>query len=133
MDNMGKKMYNLSMMVSPETGNVDALSFAQAEQIASRVGLRGVGLAVFLGISPKTFGRRRQQGWLEGGEVLRLGMLEQMYNLACEVLGSEERAQFWLTRPLAGLGGKAPVEMLTHIRGYETVRNALYRQAHGMF
>ena len=60
-------------------------------------------------------------------------MLEQMYNLACEVLGSEERAQFWLTRPLAGLAGKTPIEMLSHIRGYETVRNALYRQAHGMF
>ena len=57
---MGKKMYKLTVMVSPETGNVDALSFSQAEQIAAQVGLRGVSLAVFLGISPKTFGHRRQ-------------------------------------------------------------------------
>lgn len=110
-----------------------AVRVTQAERVGARVGLMDEGLAAFLGISRKTYGRRRQKGALEPGESLRVEMLDQVYKLASEVLGDPERARRWLTQPLVGLEGRAPLELLTSIEGYETVRNSLYRQAYGMF
>ncbi|MGL4610864.1 MAG: antitoxin Xre/MbcA/ParS toxin-binding domain-containing protein [Trueperaceae bacterium] len=107
--------------------------FVQAERMGRQVGLLNENLAAFLGISPKTYSRRRREGKLDTAESLRLEMLEKMYTLAQDVLGGEDRAKRWLTGPLTGLGNKAPLELLTSIQGYETVRNALYRQAYGMF
>jgi len=120
-------------MVNFSFDNKSAVRFAQAERVGARVGLSDGALAAFLGISPKTYGRRRQAGALEPGESLRVEMLEQMVRLAGEVLGEPERARRWLTQPLVGLGNKAPLELLTSIEGYERVRNSLYRQAYGMF
>ncbi|MBF6594472.1 MAG: DUF2384 domain-containing protein [Thermaceae bacterium] len=111
----------------------NAVRFAQAERVGAKVGLSDGALAAFLGISPKTYGRRRRAGALEPGESLRVEMLEQAVRLATEVLGNAERARRWLTQPLVGLGGKAPLELLTSIGGYERVRNSLLRQAYGMF
>lgn len=106
--------------------------FSNAEKIAKKVGLEDSSLAAFLDISPKTFSRRRQSGKLEAAESLRLEMLESIYELTEQVLG-KDRATGWLTGGLVGLGGRAPIEILNSIEGYETVRNSLYRQAHGMF
>jgi len=120
-------------MVNLSFESRNAVRFAQAERAGARVGLSDGALAAFLGISPKTLGRRRQAGALEPGEGLRVEMLEQMTRLAAEVLGDPERARRWLTGPLVGLGNKAPLELLTSIGGYERVRNSLLRQAYGMF
>jgi putative toxin-antitoxin system antitoxin component (TIGR02293 family) len=109
------------------------IRFVQAERVGKRVGLMDESLAAFLGISPKTYSRRRRAGKLDTAESLRLEMLEKMYSLAHEVLGDEARAKRWLTQPLTGLDNKAPLELLTSIQGYETIRNSLYRQAYGMF
>jgi putative toxin-antitoxin system antitoxin component (TIGR02293 family) len=113
--------------------DIPSIRFTQAERVGKRVGLFDETLAAFLGISQKTFSRRRNAGKLDTAESLRLEMLEKMYNLAQEVLGDEDRAKRWLTQPLVGLGNRAPLELLTSIQGYETVRNSLYRQAYGMF
>jgi putative toxin-antitoxin system antitoxin component (TIGR02293 family) len=110
-----------------------SIRFAQAEKVGKRLGLIDETLAAFLGISPKTYSRRRSAGKLDTAESLRLEMLEKMYGLAHEVLGDEERAKNWLKQPLLGLDNHAPLELLTSIQGYETVRNSLYRQAYGMF
>jgi len=117
----------LSFVPAPEK------PIGSTETLARELGLDDANLAAFLGISAKTLSRRRVEGRWDPAESARLDLLERTLEQATDLLGPRERAVRWLTSPLLGLEGHAPLELLTHLEGYERVKGALYRQAYGMF
>ena len=53
--------------------------------------------------------------------------------LAVEVLGSNEKAAFWLRTPNRALRGKAPIDEIGTELGYRAVEYVLYAIAYGMY
>ncbi len=51
---------------------------------------------------------------------------------AIEALGSEEKAERWLTKANRALGGQTPESQLETATGFEMVKQLLTRIAHGV-
>ena len=119
-----------SQAIKPE---LRAITASRAVQIGKTIGLDNKGLSQRLHISPKTLERRIESDSLEPGEAIFAEMLERIQRETAEYFPSLADAQAWLTSPLLGLGNKSPLDLLTTIRGYDRVREALIGQAYGMF
>jgi putative toxin-antitoxin system antitoxin component (TIGR02293 family) len=52
--------------------------------------------------------------------------------LAEETFANREKAQTWLRRPTAPLGGKRPIDLLDSEPGARVVEQLLYRIGHGI-
>lgn len=102
----------------------------KAEAVSARDKLE---LAQFLGISPKTMERRLQSNAWDKAEAYKLDMLLHLEREASEVFGNAERAAQWLASPIPALDNAAPIELLDSVDGYERAKNALLRQAYGMY
>ncbi|MFK7602402.1 antitoxin Xre/MbcA/ParS toxin-binding domain-containing protein [Deinococcus sp. SM5_A1] len=92
-----------------------------------------VEIADFLGVSPKTIERRLQTGAWEKAEQYKVDMLLHLKKEAADVFGDPAQSALWLTTPTPALDNQAPIMLLDTIGGYERARNALLRQAYGMF
>ncbi|MDQ3461112.1 MAG: DUF2384 domain-containing protein [Deinococcota bacterium] len=109
------------------------IGFKAAERTRKQSGLDPKGMAMFLGVSEKTYGRRAEEGVFSEAESLKLEMLGRVMQTALEVFPDEATARRWLHTRVVGLGNATPLATLTGIHGYERVRNTLYGLAYGMF
>lgn len=113
--------------------------FEELEQVAQGRSIRGASareraeIAVFLHISPKTVERRLQTGSWEKAEQYKVDMLLNLKREATAMFGDAARGAQWLITPTPALDNQAPIMLLDTVGGYERARNALLRQAHGMF
>jgi putative toxin-antitoxin system antitoxin component (TIGR02293 family) len=90
-------------------------------------------LATLLGMSERTLSRmRRTASRLSPVASDRLYRVVRIFALAKEVLEGEGKAADWLHRPLIGLGGRKPLEMIQTEAGAREVEDLLGRIEHGV-
>ena len=69
----------------------------------------------------------------ERAESVKVEMVSRVFARATTVLGGEDNANIWMRSGLPVLDGQCPLELLTSIDGYETVKAILGRIASGTF
>lgn len=77
--------------------------------------------------------RQRQRERLTPEQSDRLARAADVYALAYEVFGDQERANGWMQRPNPALGGEAPIALLRSSTGTTMVEEILVRIAHGIY
>jgi putative toxin-antitoxin system antitoxin component (TIGR02293 family) len=83
-------------------------------------------LLKILGISGRTAQRKQQHdSLLSPAASDRLARIDRIFQLANEVLGSEEKAAEWLKRPNRPLGNETPLDLLDTDAGSQQVEREL--------
>lgn len=59
--------------------------------------------------------------------------LAEIFILATEVIGSEDAANMWMTKPAFGLGNMVPLDLMRETEGSEAVRLYLTRIQFGVY
>jgi putative toxin-antitoxin system antitoxin component (TIGR02293 family) len=102
--------------------------------LAVAFGLAPSGIAPFVNITEKTILRRLEaRGKLKPDESERVARLMRVFVRAVNVLDSEDKARGWLARPLAVLGGRAPLSLMASEQGAREVEQVLGRLENGVF
>jgi putative toxin-antitoxin system antitoxin component (TIGR02293 family) len=100
-------------------------------------GLLNLSLPVFadlIEVSERTLARIRKSPGSRLSAVAsdRLYRLARLFSMACEVLEGEEKAKGWMRRPLVGLGGRTPLDLLHTEAGAKEVEDLLWRIKYGV-
>jgi putative toxin-antitoxin system antitoxin component (TIGR02293 family) len=98
------------------------------------VGFTAEELARLIQIPSRTYARRvagKARLKLDEGE--RAVRIMRLYDLAKHVLGTNERTQRWLNRPLRVLGGRTPLDFSRTEPGAREVEAVLGRFEEGVF
>lgn len=90
-------------------------------------------LARTLGISERTFVRRKKEGTLNSEESAKLVRLARVVERGVEVFEDFDTSLDWLRSPNAALGGVTPFSLLDTDIGAESVFDTLGRIEHGVF
>jgi putative toxin-antitoxin system antitoxin component (TIGR02293 family) len=109
------------------------LPYKALESLQEAAGLNQVEVAAVVGITERTFTRRKQEGRLTPTESDRVDRIARLLELATKVLEDEENARTWVHRPNRGLGGKTPLELLDTDLGVRVVENVLMRIEYGTY
>jgi len=102
-------------------------------QISKDLDLTLPALCKHLEISERTLRRMRQTKRLEPAERMKVEMVSRVYDRATTVLGGETNASTWMKSSLPVLEHRCPLELLTNIEGYETVKSILGGIASGTY
>ena len=86
-----------------------------------------------IGISVRTYERRRADGRLTRDEGDRAYRVARLYALAADVLESEDAAHAWMTTPAVALGDRAPLDASRNDAGARTVADLLHRIEYGVY
>jgi putative toxin-antitoxin system antitoxin component (TIGR02293 family) len=102
-----------------------ALGLISNEQIVAKV----------LGMSSNTLRRaaRDSQKVLSGYQSTCVWYFLDVLARAEEIIGPHQIAQRWITAPALGLGGYAPIDLLSNPFGYEIVSDFLTRLEYGVY
>lgn len=103
------------------------------DKLKNRLNISDNALAKIVQIPKRTLNRRREKGKLKTDESERVLRLAQVYDMAVDVMGSEETAVSWLKKPARGLGGRIPLEYADTAPGTHEVIALLGRIDHGVF
>lgn len=104
-----------------------------ADAFKRQIGIRDNVLAGLLGVSMRSLSRARAvNARLDPVASDRLFRIARVGALALEVLEDEASAVRWLKRPQIGLGGSAPLALLTTDVGCAEVGKLLLRIEHGV-
>jgi putative toxin-antitoxin system antitoxin component (TIGR02293 family) len=109
------------------------LPYSAVERLQRWASLSQGQLAAVLGMTGRTFARRKIEGKLSPIESDRVDRAERIVQLAADVLESDDKAREWLQRPNRGLGGQTPLSVLDTDRGVRAVEGVLMRLEHGMY
>lgn len=86
-----------------------------------------------LGFAPATV-ERRKGGLFNLKESDKLYRLAEITRAAIDLFeGDEDKARDWLKRPVKGLGGKRPLDMLGSTAETESILELIGRLEHGVF
>lgn len=102
------------------------------DEIQERLDLTPEEMASFLGISPRTLERRRENGTLTPVESERLYRIVRLFRKATDVFESEEEACTWLKRPQMRLGEQVPLQVARLEPGAREAERLLGRIEHGI-
>jgi putative toxin-antitoxin system antitoxin component (TIGR02293 family) len=96
-------------------------------QTAKRIGLPQAELARKLGLSPRTIAARlaARRSRLNAEESEKIIRIQQIFEQAVRVFGSQEEAREWLRSPAHGLEGQRPIDLLDTEPGSAQVRDYL--------
>ena len=84
-------------------------------------------------ITRPTLGRRARSGHFNRSESDRLYRFARIFNAAVELFeGNRSKARAWLQKPVRGLGGQKPLEMVGTTAESETVLDLINRLEHGI-
>jgi putative toxin-antitoxin system antitoxin component (TIGR02293 family) len=111
----------------------EGLSIEGFDRLKEKLDVPTSQLAGATQIAERTLRRRREAGRLRPDESERLLRLARLFDRACEVLGSVERARMWMKEPLPVLGGRPPLAYADTEPGAREVERVLGRVAHGVF
>lgn len=96
---------------------------AKITTLAEKLGLTQTRLLESVGLVPRTLRNREERLTpVEGERLLRV---EQVFDEAVRILGSEERARKWITTPAYGLGNLKPLDFLDTDIGTQEVLSLL--------
>jgi putative toxin-antitoxin system antitoxin component (TIGR02293 family) len=110
----------------------EGLPTSLVDQVEERLDLTPQEMASFLGISPRTLERRREDGTLTSGESERLYRIARLFRKAAQVFESEEDARSWLKRPQMRLGEQVPLQIARLEPGAREAERLLGRIEHGI-
>ena len=121
---------NAAAMIKVEEGLpvLDVVAFGR------EVGFTAEELAQLIQIPSRTYARRvagKVRLKLDEGE--RAVRIMRLYDLAKQVLGTNERTRRWLSRPLRVLGGRTPLDFARTEPGAREVEAVLGRFEEGVF
>jgi putative toxin-antitoxin system antitoxin component (TIGR02293 family) len=108
------------------------LAWANAEALATVLGVTLERLAALVDIPAATFYRRKRARRFSKQESDHLMRFVRLWWLACDVLESEEGARTWLKTPQFGLSGAVPLEYATTEAGAHEVEDLLRRIEFGV-
>ncbi len=104
------------------------------DEMAKAFNLSPSALAPVVQMAPRTLLRRRaSKALLKPDETERAVRLGRLLTLATDVLGDRDAAGEWFKRPLATLGGQAPLALCATEPGAREVEQVLGRLSHGVF
>lgn len=110
------------------------LPYAVFGRLADLAGLDRKALAKFAAIAPATLQRRAKAGRFNQDESDRLYRLAEVLKAATDLFeGDRDAANAWLNKPIRGLGGRRPMEMLATSAETEAVLDLIGRLEHGVF
>ncbi|MEJ7760595.1 MAG: antitoxin Xre/MbcA/ParS toxin-binding domain-containing protein [Gemmatimonadaceae bacterium] len=90
-------------------------------------------LAKIVAVPQRTLARRKVAGRFEPEESDRLARISRVFARALELFeGDIENAREWLTSPVRGLGGRAPIEFASTDVGAIEVENLIGRLEYGI-
>lgn len=88
----------------------------------------------FAAIIPRrTESYQRERKRLSKAQSDRVVLAALVFARAHRVFGNREKANRWMTRKHASLGGKRPIDLLRTSTGAELVREVLVRIEHGVY
>lgn len=91
-------------------------------------------LARMIQIPPRTYARRvAGKSRLKVTEGERAVRVMRLFDLAREVMGTDENTRRWFNAKLVALGGRTPLEFAQTEPGAREVENVIGRIAHGVF
>lgn len=90
-------------------------------------------VAAVAGMAVRTLARRKASRVLRPEESDRLYRVARVAARAAEVLGSNEKAERWLKKPVPALGNEVPLHLLDTDVGTRQVEAVLGRIEHGVF
>lgn len=103
-------------------------------KLADISGMEKKQLAKITAISPASLNRRYKSGFFTEAESDRLYRCAALYKAALDLFeGNNIRARVWIKTPVAGLGGKSPIEMLRTSAETEAALDLIGRLEHGVF
>jgi len=103
-------------------------------ELAAMAGLEQKVLAQYVAIAPATLQRRARSGRFKTDESDRLYRFVEVLKAATDMFeGDEEAAREWMRKPVRGLGGRRPVEMVATSAEAEAVLDLIGRMEHGVF
>jgi putative toxin-antitoxin system antitoxin component (TIGR02293 family) len=120
----GRPMVSAAIEIRMIRKGVPSKTFSE---IAKRVGLAQAELAKKLGLSPRTMASRlaAKRTKLTAEESEKTLRIQQIFDQATRVFGTEEEAREWLTSPAYGLEGQRPIDLLDTEPGSFQVRDYL--------
>jgi putative toxin-antitoxin system antitoxin component (TIGR02293 family) len=110
----------------------EGLPTSLVDQVEERLDLSPQEMASFLGISPRTLERRRENGTLTSVESERLYRIVRLFRKAAEVFESEKDARSWLKRPQMRLGEQVPLQVARLEPGAREAERLLGRIEHSI-
>lgn len=111
----------------------DGVPFSFLEHLSRETGIELRVLGDAVGMSRSTLARRVKAGRLTCAESDRLYSMATIFDAAIELFEGDVLAmQDWMTSPVRGLDGKAPMEMLSTRVESRAVLNLIGRLEHGV-
>jgi putative toxin-antitoxin system antitoxin component (TIGR02293 family) len=111
----------------------NGLSFAALERFQKNTSLSSSEVANLIGLSARTWARRKETGKLEPDESDRLLRASRVFWRALELFeGESDDARGWLLEPQPLLGNMAPFELATTDVGAAEVDRLIGRLEHGI-
>ncbi len=109
-------------------------SFQTLERFHRETGLPMELLAAAIGISPRTFSRRKKEKKLTSSESDRLVSISRLFALTVELFeGNKEKSFQWFLNQNRALGNLSPLQMAATETGSREVENLIGRLEHGVF
>lgn len=109
------------------------LPFAVFTRLQRDADLTQDDLLGIVGISRRTFERRRKRGRFEADESGRILRVRLLFDLARRVLGSAEQARAWMHEPNLALGDEKPIHLATTEQGARAVETTLVNIETGVY
>jgi len=110
------------------------LPFSRLARFQKATGFAADQIGEWVGISPRTMARRREEGRLNKEESDRLMRAENLFAKVLELAsGDAAAARQWMQIPQEVLSGRTPLEFATTDLGTREVERVIGRLMHGVF
>jgi len=107
--------------------------YAVYTKLADVSGIQKIDIAAAALITRPTLNRRAKSGQFNRGESDRLYRFAKVFTAATELFeGNKSKAREWIQKPVRGLGGQRPIEMVGTTAESETVLDLINRLEHGI-
>jgi putative toxin-antitoxin system antitoxin component (TIGR02293 family) len=114
--------------------STENLPFSFAQRVSKDLAFDARDFAAVLEVAPKTLTRWRQkERQLSLQQSDRVRILEGIFKLGEDVLGSREGVRSWLQSPVFALDGSRPIDLVKTETGRRRVENALHQIEFGMY
>ena len=137
-----KQPYGYTQWLGFKTKNFDDLDkriragfeYATFERMSSVLALSVMELAKVVDIKPRTLSRRKKNARLAWDESDRLLRISRVYDRAMGLFeGDADATHHWISRPVRGLGGRKPLDLVLTEPGASEVEHLIYKLEYGVF
>lgn len=128
--------HKLTTRLDIHLASLDGIPYACLLYLIARLkSLSEVDVVNVLGISARTLHRRREtpKRFMPAGLASRTWTLAETLARASYLLGGQEGAERWMSKPAMGLDGRRPIDLLQTSQGAQLVDAFLTRLEYGVY